>query len=356
LRINIEIRDAGKTDVEEEQLEDNQETEWTSLKELELDAFTEPTGTEEFWNWLWKKCGQVKKLDIMTAGEDDVIQSLARGMLDYMPHLHEIYLRGDQNRITDNEVADLLSGSRAGWRSVEVKGVAMFGRAALDALANSFATLETLHLEGCYIDDIDLAQVLRSCSRLQWVSITNRFVRREAGFPCMNASAFIDRDSDTGTLVTWACEASLKYLGVKLLGIPRPDLVDSSTVESYPGQGREIQSQVYERLGRLINLDTLYLGNEMHYNDDFTDQDDCLEMSLESGLHKLSELKKLRELSVSGMKTKIGVAEVEWMDEQWPSLGMLSGIKDGEVKARAEELYCHRLIRVLEARIQRKLS
>ena len=106
--------------------------------------------------------------------------------------------------------------------------------------------------------------------------------------------------------------------------------------ETYPGQGREIQSQVYDRIARFTNLGVLKLGNtgmtvsagvdhRAHQN-----HFDCLEMSLESGLSKLAELKALMILDVSDMKTRIGVKEVKWMVDHWPDLRYVGGLQGNE--------------------------
>ena len=110
-------------------------------------------------------------------------------------------------------------------------------------------------------------------------------------------------------------------LEVKIAGIPRPDLERKVVVrEAYPGQGREIQSQVYNRLGRLTNLETLRVGDQVGRF-----QYDCLEMSLESGLDKLSGLKALKELNTESLATKIGIKEVQWMGN-WPKLSTIYGL------------------------------
>ncbi|KAG0226280.1 hypothetical protein BGX31_007363, partial [Mortierella sp. GBA43] len=335
LEIALITRDAGKKEDEEEALEDDRQTEWTSIKELSLDVYTKNSNTEVFWSWLWKQCRQVEKLDILTVTEHYIVQSLARGMLNHMPRLNDITFAGGDDvefYLNDNEVARLLSGSRTGWKRVIMLN-STCEKAAMDTLANHFSTLEELNLDGCSIDAIDLVRVLRSCRRLRRMTNTNTYLLRQIGSHCIDANAFVDRDPETGKLVIWACEASLKCLKVQIAGIPRPDLANSSAGEAYSGQGHEIQRQVYDRFARLTNLETLWLGNQLHYEV----QEQCLEMSLESGLHKLSGLKKLRKVSFSGMRTNIGVAEVQWMTEHWPGLRALYGIGNGEDDKRAME-------------------
>lgn len=60
------------------------------------------------------------------------------------------------------------------------------------------------------------------------------------------------------------------------------------------------------------------------------DRVDCLEMSLESGLGTLKDLKELRELNMYGMRTRIGVPEVQWMVEHWPKLQRVYDLRGGE--------------------------
>jgi hypothetical protein len=40
----------------------------------------------------------------------------------------------------------------------------------------------------------------------------------------IHANVFIDRDQDTGAFSTWACQASLKELKIKIMGTLRPDV------------------------------------------------------------------------------------------------------------------------------------
>ena len=54
----------------------------------------------------------------------------------------------------------------------------------------------------------------------------------------------------------------------------------------------------------------------------------CISLSLASGLHQLSGLKRLRTLDVSKMAHKIGVEELEWMRANWPVLHSIVGLED----------------------------
>ncbi|KAF9981313.1 hypothetical protein BGZ65_004087 [Modicella reniformis] len=121
-----------------------------------------------------------------------------------------------------------------------------------------------------------------------------------------------DRDPNT----------SLRVLKLRITDIPKSEV----------DQGQEIQSLVYDRLARLTNLETLWLGHNPHVtygwqrHREQMDQYDCPEMSLESGLHKLAELQSWKELNVFGLKKRIGPKEVQWMTEHYPKLRVIYGL------------------------------
>jgi hypothetical protein len=138
----------------------------------------------------------------------------------------------------------------------------------------------------------------------------------------LRAEAFGNRDPDTGLLRPWKCEPTLKVLKIDIMGIPRTDVWPACVIrEEHLIQERELHHLVYDRLARLTNLEILCLG----YPDTLRFLE-CPKMSLESGLHRLSGLKMLKELDVSSVKTMIGVEEVQWMIEHWPRLRVIRGL------------------------------
>lgn len=54
----------------------------------------------------------------------------------------------------------------------------------------------------------------------------------------------------------------------------------------------------------------------------------CLELSLEAGLTRLSELKELQYVNITKLAHQIGVRELEWINENWPNLRKLDGLLD----------------------------
>ncbi|KAK3810928.1 MAG: hypothetical protein J3Q66DRAFT_350547 [Benniella sp.] len=309
-------------DSAEQQQEVTAPKELTSLKKLTL-HLRECRGDlkpKAFWSWLFKRCHRVERLAIHSI--DKVYHEyFAVAMSTHMLNLNELVLVN----VRPLQVPKLLSASRNGWKAVEFMSMHISG-AAQEALEKHFSTLEVLHVTCSGFQKIGtpyLVKVLSSCPNLRvlidhevnacTIDIWRRFY----------AQVFADQDPKTGLLRMWACESSLKVLKIKIEGPPAVVLNDR--VEG-SGTQRGLQDLVYDRLARLTNLEILWLGKwpydiAPHY------QMNCLEMSLESGLHKLASLRKLEELSVLGTRTKIGVEEVQWMTEHWPRLRVIHGLE-----------------------------
>ncbi|KAG0299270.1 hypothetical protein BGZ97_003804 [Linnemannia gamsii] len=141
---------------------------------------------------------------------------------------------------------------------------------------------------------------------------------------------------------TWSCTWLVRF-NLHIGGIPRPDIIfdekgrssaevfdlDNCTIE----KSHAMQRKIYRQLGRLTLLEELHLGyvsigyahkHQPRRVDKV--QRNCLEMTLESGLGLLSELKNLRELGVAYMAHRIGKEEVDWMQANWPNLHTIQGV------------------------------
>lgn len=294
-----------------------------TLKTLGLHGWNGSADTKAFLSWMLKKCSSVNRL--LIDRYYGITQPLVEGMLMHLPKLDEITFNAapyGTDRTVDNMMAHILSGSNKGWRMAKFQSGARIGKATIEALKKHFSTLEILDMAGSNgVTGDHLVQVLGSCTRLHMLSNMYRF-HNASHHPTINAKAFIDADPGSGALKPWSCEKTLKHFGIVITGIPRPDLKRGDTVaEEYPGQSQEIHGQVYDRLARLTNLETLWIGIECSWF-----QSDCLVMSLESGLEKLSGLKKMKVLDVRSMYTRIGVKEVQWMTEHWPRLREIYGL------------------------------
>ncbi|KAF9350337.1 hypothetical protein BGX34_001275 [Mortierella sp. NVP85] len=328
LNVNIYYEDQRSEEQDKEE-----PSPWMLLKRLRLERCGDKSGSRAFWSWLWKKCDKVELLRVEEIGE--ISDNLVEGIVTHMPNLDKIHLEG--LALTNEEIVALLASSRHGWKEVRMEFLRAFEASTKEVLMRHCSTVERLELIRCScIMDNQKIQILASNPKLcdfidlrpggNWTDWTW----------CFRASTFIDQDPSTGSLREWSSESSIKTLKIKITDIPRPDihpLGKSVVEETYPGQGREIQGRVYDRLSRLTNLETLWLGGESSK----WILRGCLEMSMDSGLHRLSGLKSLKELNVSFMRTRIGVKEVQWMTEQWPKLRIIYGLQEAGRSKRPVE-------------------
>lgn len=328
LNLSVDIAQEDESDEMEAPDQDQVSRTNAHFKVLRLFQCADRSTSKLFWSWLWKRCDQVKALEIREVS--GIIMGLTKAMQDNMPNLNAIRITTNvwtRRNYTDTVIASILSSCRQGWKQVTLVSLRMIGKGSMAALEKHFSTLESLVIN---LQDNpecqDLVRVLADCPRLHTFSDIDEESTFRDHFHYFDADTFIDRNICSGALLPWKCETSLRCLGVKITGIPRPDLKGERVVkESYPGQGREMQSLVYDRLARLINLERLCLGDSALFHDGFLD---CLEMSLESGLRKLAGLKQLKELDVGGMSVRIGRLEVQWMVEHWPKLRCIFGLTD----------------------------
>jgi len=143
----------------------------------------------------------------------------------------------------------------------------------MDSLTSHFSTLEEMVVHGgASLDSDDLRQILSSCPNLHtldaiddgyYLDIDNYRVE-------MYAEQFVDLDPMTGAPSPWPCEKSLRVLKVVVANVSHnPKCYHSAT-----------QSQVYRRLARFENLETLWMGHQPYMTGDTQQvayqKDNCL--------------------------------------------------------------------------------
>ncbi|KAI8352303.1 hypothetical protein B0O80DRAFT_85469 [Mortierella sp. GBAus27b] len=335
-------------DDEDEEQQPHESTDWTSFKNLVLCRvwYDDHPQSIVFWSWIYERCKWVEKIEIRKLHRGSA-SIFAKDMLIHMPNLTEITIGtntrfGGRSPITTVEIALLLGVSAKGWKVVKLKNTRKFGKDAMSVLEQHFSTLEEFHVKrarSCPSAE-DLVHLLSSCPNL------HTFILEENQF---DAQSFIDKNPVTGLLNTWACESSLKVLEFQLGGTQSQDIFSGNGNENdiNPRQGREVESLVFDRLARLANLEILSLGTSPRMGSRLCRGIDECELSLESGLDKLSGLKKLKEFSVLEIKARIGVQEVQWMVEHWPRLRVINGLdRDGANKDAVEwlEEHCPKIV------------
>ncbi|KAF9346918.1 hypothetical protein BGX34_003524, partial [Mortierella sp. NVP85] len=316
-------------DEEDKEQENDQEEQnpWTRLKHLTLKLKHEGSDSKSFWPWLWRHCSEVEELRL--GDLTPVFESLAEGIFAHMPRLNRIHFPGG----TDSErIGAILSGCHQGWKEVSISNVHLTPSTKA-TLMEHCSTLERLVIDGnCGFTDHEKVAFLARCPMLREFICTDITWCSNLELLGLGAHAFIDQDPDTGALKTWACESTLKVLRVMIIDIPRPKMYlpglspHMLKEEAYPGHGLEIQRQVYDRLARLTHLETLVLG-EVASKGLY-----CvgLAMSLESGLHRLSNMTALKELQVPHLIARSGVEDVQWMTKHWPKLRVITAFSMGD--------------------------
>ncbi|KAH7034361.1 hypothetical protein BKA57DRAFT_475929 [Linnemannia elongata] len=266
--------------------------------------------------------------------------------------------------ITDEDVAQLIlagqsqrsDGRKEVWHTLHLEGNALLGPLTADAILQTCTSgLVWLNISGC--------QGIRG-HHIQTILTTAVHLRNlDAG--CRGDSEATDSRLYVSEILQsnrpWVCR-SLRRLNVHISGLARPDFyrtagMDAVGYSNSLKQSRDVQKQVYRQIASLKYLEELCLGDSGLFPEDSGDVDElsagpagsrakeviwepymydlkygngyqtrCLELTLDSGLDILGTLTELRVLDITRMKHRLGVAEMEWMEDNWPNLRTIKGL------------------------------
>lgn len=190
-------------------------------------------------------------------------------------------------------------------------------------------TLEAVHIYHSHlIASSDIQLILTTCPKLRkfdcicyWMLLASQTHLHDAiQLPGLKVMA---SDESDDIMADWAC------LGLEELKLMFSDRRSSSTEEPTLSQQEEWTvrgiKRTYEQLGRLKNLRKLSIGwcSTKSYSNDAN-----LDMSLQSGLGHMKDLTLLKEIELNFIdKVHVGVAEAQWMLDNWSSLTSISGLK-----------------------------
>ncbi|KAG0278680.1 hypothetical protein BGZ95_003408 [Linnemannia exigua] len=232
-------------------------------------------------------------------------------------------------------------GTKRVWQAINMGhiisgGITEFDRKAIVHAATQRGFQRLVTNDEGWLSSEDLLSIFRQCPTLR---VHDCGYER---YPTLSAADVI--------LQPWSCKW-LKSLHLIIAGIPRPDIktdcmdkpipigdpMHSGTME----ESRVLQRKVCAQLGSLVCLEELRLGYSK-IRDMVTVEGDedsqvvrkynpflqlnCLELTLESGLDELSELKSLESFSVWGMDHRIGSRELYWMQRNWYSVRDVYGL------------------------------
>ncbi|KAG0056427.1 hypothetical protein BGZ89_002132 [Linnemannia elongata] len=143
-----------------------------------------------------------------------------------------------------------------------------------------------------------------------------------------------DNISAEGILSSEWATTSLTHVGFKI-NVPRVNDNMLSNNTDVIQSSRDTQRQVLRRFGQQTNLRMMVIGG-MVFTPAITHQRNCLEMTLESGLDELVNLKDLELLDIRHMDHRVGVPELEWMNQNLPNLRQLIGVRDSLIPPSSE--------------------
>ncbi|KAG0368712.1 hypothetical protein BGX24_002728 [Mortierella sp. AD032] len=269
----------------------------------------------------------------------------------------------NESEITDEDVSQLIldgqskrsSGRKEVWHTLHLEGNPLLGPLTADAILQTCTSgLVWLNITGC--------QGIRG-HHIQTILTTAVHLRNlDAG--CRGDSEETDSRLEVSQILQsntpWVCW-SLRRLNVQICGFARPDLLrtgdlDCAVFKAALKESREVQKQIYHQIASLKYLEELCLGDGALFPEDFVDVDElsaamsgaisdvvwepymytlkygtghqtrCLELTLDSGLDILGSLTELRVIDITRMKHRLGVDEMEWMEDHWPNLRTIKGL------------------------------
>ncbi|KAF9152562.1 hypothetical protein BG015_005083 [Linnemannia schmuckeri] len=219
--------------------------------------------------------------------------------------------------------------------------------AEMNAVYAQMPLLTRMKLKHCSLDGTTLTTFSRYFKNLEYIEFNlNEPYSKElldllVGCPklkCCVGKGHVVMADDIVDSPEWTCR-ELERLDIVVVGVPRLteqqeelldrmqdqgrlELVQATTTEEQEALDRRresyaIQRKVYQRLGRHKKLHGCYLGAWRSHGSGYERVEDCLELTLASGLDELSVLENMKFMSFTELNHRIGEAEDLWVKERW---------------------------------------
>ncbi|KAF9322570.1 hypothetical protein BG006_002285 [Podila minutissima] len=209
------------------------------------------------------------------------------------------------NNVSDADLAELIAANSE-WTNIELytRQVGPQAAAAIVECCEHLEALDIMHNGARGLSGFHLQAVLGKATKLR----------------SLQAHWLLNTDKITAMNILssqWAT-TSLEHMDLKI------------EVQRAIQASRSVQRQVLRRLGQQKKLRKLVIGGMTTdlATGEFVHQRDCLEMTLESGIDELVDLKNLEVLDIHHMDHRAGVPELEWMVANLPRLQILIGMLD----------------------------
>ncbi|KAF9383078.1 hypothetical protein CPB97_006765 [Podila verticillata] len=320
LTLNFLIFRSEKTNETESPTSNVSELEMTARpKRLHIKKLFDPRGC----SWLWCACGQVQELEVCDVS-DHVFVSLCRAIRESMISLDTVIFGNSKVTMGDYHLNDdkvmlviVAIAATNGWKAIHCGSVARVGIQAIHNVVQNHAALE--EFSATRIDvPVGISAILKFCEKLRTCKAIDEAVSGRGLSPKVPATDFHDWDKKTKALHPWACKDTLDTLAIN---ITRRDQFGELEDDV---RFHRTQQRVCERLGTFVNLKVLQLAPKAYRDEG---QDECLYLTLETGLDKMAQLEKLEELYIANMDHRVGLQEVKWMVEHWPKLWKFCGLE-----------------------------
>ncbi|KAF9557594.1 hypothetical protein EC968_007542 [Mortierella alpina] len=328
-----------------------------ALRELTLSGRFERT--DALFAFL-ERCPRLESL-ILRSVSDVSLDQLSTVLQRHCPLLSRLTWEVENCNESDADIANLLDSSSSdpsdtdgggggGWKSLQLPFMKNFGPLSAQVLQRHASTLTQVSAYGWgSFTSPDIQALLCSTPRLQNL---NGDLGTHATSDGRVAEMVLHAQDPMHSRTSWAGTSSLRHLRLVINGIHRPDVKCDHTGRPFlrplpvipnPTSCLQLQETVCRQLGAMTQLRKLVLGRPDIHGVVVLDEQlvrlhptlgvlvrefqyQCLELSLDSGLSLMSELKEMRILDVTRMAHRIGVAELEWMHVNWPKLETIEGL------------------------------
>ncbi|KAF9118749.1 hypothetical protein BGW39_000910 [Mortierella sp. 14UC] len=245
----------------------------------------------------FRQCPNLTKLDWKTTSSilsnESFLQALEQKV---WPHLEDLSLGNFRFRVDLGPMLSRLPPLRRFRLVTEVFSQFDF-RVFREQLFGKIRVLDMAHSFG--FSSLKALSVLEECVHLEEFK-----------------SLFIDAEEIDIKKRPWVCHG-LKHLEILILA-----------------ESEESNEQAFEALSRLTNLEYMDFGPdkitvsdiEKYLPEDYR----CLQWSLDSGLERLSTLKKVRNLGFASTEQEMMEEDLEWMLDNWPLLEEVKGEFSGD--------------------------
>ncbi|KAF9346562.1 hypothetical protein BGX26_001913 [Mortierella sp. AD094] len=176
------------------------------------------------------------------------------------------------------------------------------------ALHRSYGSLTQLDLRTSYqVPSNMIHEILTSCPRM--IKLKAGFLNAHHILGTTKEAKIEEQNEPQSNLypIDWVC-LDIQELSVAIQGL-----------EDQPA---EWHRQIFQQLGRLKKLEILDIGGCSGWN---TPKMSGLELRLKTGLDKLVNLKKLKQLQFNRLSQEMDEHDVHWMLQSWPLLEVISG-------------------------------